>query len=244
MASIASYNNPKTLDSYELLQDTGLKLRDERTEDFPYMQRIAIVGKMHAGKSTLAKVLSSHGFTSVALADEVKTLGVSAANLVHIHPSFFYPRQITPITREDLDKNKSRYRGLLQWIGTYGREAISADIWIKIFEQKYLQSGSQTRYVVDDMRFPNEANALRTKGFAIVKVERDEKQRKESIAKDYKRQHGKDIPKKVLKEFMNADSEVFVDDIKPDIIIKNNYTVAALQNAGLRLINKTTRYGY
>jgi len=247
MTAIASYNNPKVLDAYDLSQEStargAMNLKDERLDGLPLLARVALVGKMHAGKSTVAGIFKEAGFTPVSLADEVKELAVVAANAVQIRPSVYMPRRISLIDRQDLDKSKSIYRGLLQWIGTYGRERISADIWVKIFEAKYLTQGANQLLVIDDMRFPNEANMLRTKGFSIVRIERPDAERKASVARSFRSETGRDPSKKELKRILNADSEVFVDEIKPDIIIKNNATLAALQNAARRIAKKPYRYG-
>lgn len=236
MASIASYENPKVIDASSLVSGTTIL-----TDDIPYTSRIALVGKMHAGKSTVARKIAEARYTPVAFADEVKAIAAVAANAIRVRPSIYYPAKTDIVTQEDIDKRKSVYRPLLQFIGTYGREQISQDIWIKIFKAKYLTGGKEM-IVIEDMRFPNEANALRTSGFLIVKIERPEANRKDSIAREFVRQHGRDPKKKELKEIMNADSESFVDDIKPDIIIQNNSSLSNLQAAANRVVNKPTLF--
>lgn len=245
MTAIASYENPKVLDAYDLSQQSSsvLRVRDERIDGLPMVARVALVGKMHAGKSSVAGIFKEAGYKPVSLADEVKELALVAANAVQIRPSLYMPRRISLVDRKDLDGSKSVYRGLLQWVGTYGREQISADIWVKIFEAKYLTQGAKELLVIDDMRFPNEANMLRTKGFSIVRVERGEDERKSSVIRSFQREVGREPTKKELKQMMNADSEKFVDDIRPDIIIKNNSTLAGLQNAARRIAKKPYGYG-
>lgn len=246
MTAIASYDNPKIIDAYDLSRVSSsrdsMTLRNER-EDLPMLARVALVGKMHAGKSSVAGIFKEAGYKPVSLADEVKELALVAANAVQIRPSLYMPRRISLVDRKDIDGSKSVYRGLLQWIGTYGREQISADIWVKIFEAKYLIQGAKDLLVIDDMRFPNEANMLRTKGFSIVRVERGEDERKASVARSFRTEVGRDPTKKELKQMLNADSEIFVDEIKPDIIIKNNSTLAGLQNAARRIAKKPYGYG-
>ena len=64
-------------------------------------------------------------------------------------------------------------RRLLQWWGTEYRRAQDADYWTKAWTQKVAQYDlDRTHILVDDIRFMNELEALRTQGGRIVKIVR------------------------------------------------------------------------
>lgn len=139
--------------------------------------RIALVAKMHSGKTEIARrLVRDYGFTRFALADGVKDATVDMINafLKHIgcNPTF---------TREILDRDKTALRWLLQGVGTeLGRTYFGPDsMWIDFFRTKI--DAHDGPIVCDDCRFPNEALALRESGFTIVRIERPEALRLQSV---------------------------------------------------------------
>lgn len=118
--------------------------------------RIGIVGKMASGKSTLAKciceqwVAAGHEeeeLRTMAFADEVKRLASTLFGM----------------TTKD--------RPLLQQIGTKMRE-IDPDVWASCLLRK-VEAQPARGVVVDDVRYANEAAALRRSGFTLVRIEVD-----------------------------------------------------------------------
>jgi hypothetical protein len=72
-------------------------------------------------------------------------------------------------------------------IGTdIGREMYGENVWVV-----KLITGLQedADYVIDDVRFPNEAEALRDAGFSILRVDRDADARREYLASLYDPEH-------------------------------------------------------
>ncbi len=64
-------------------------------------------------------------------------------------------------------------RRLLQWWGTEYRRRQDPDYWVKAWESAYRQLQSTIRHIlVDDVRFPNEAQVIRRNGGVLVRVER------------------------------------------------------------------------
>lgn len=68
------------------------------------------------------------------------------------------------------------YRTLMQTLGTdWGRNMIHKDIWLFMFERQYrleVKSGT-TIVVIDDIRYDNEADLIRSLGGKIIRVVRD-----------------------------------------------------------------------
>lgn len=123
-----------------------------------------------SGKSTAASYLCSvYGFDAVSLAAPVKAMG--AEFLV----SFGYSREEAEyMVFRDKERiipslNKS-VRYILQTIGTeWGRNYINGNVWVKIMLRNLELKGN---VVVDDVRFFNEAEAIKAAGGILWKVVR------------------------------------------------------------------------
>ena len=153
------------------------------------MQSIAIVAPMHSGKTTLANFLVERGYVKMAFADALKATAVTILN------DFLYTWQdylpdrwdgergrkiIIPIDRQELEDAKAVFRPFLQWLGTEFREYLKNDsLWIEILSAKIALSDRPV--VIDDVRFPREADALRGLGFRIVRLTRPEEDRIASL---------------------------------------------------------------
>ncbi len=141
--------------------------------------RLAFIGPMHSGKTTLANAFVENGFRKIAFADIVKDISVSMVNTCLAE----LERDQT-FTRQELDDNKERFRTLLQYVGTdLGREYIGPDtVWIDRLVKKIQQFTLDAPLVCDDCRFINEYEALRSLGFTTVRLMRNESQRMKSIS--------------------------------------------------------------
>ncbi len=128
---------------------------------------IGIMGKKHCGKSEASKYLElSHGFKRISFADPMKcmllSLGLSSEEL-------WGNRKEVP--SELLGGQTPRHA--MQTLGTeWGRNLIHKDIWILAWK---LQVGKySTPVVIDDLRFLNEAKAIKELGGRVILVERAE----------------------------------------------------------------------
>jgi len=150
------------------------------------------VGKAGSGKSTVARYFVNRlHFRKLAFADAVKLEAEAIFNRAMIKP---------------------KDRQLLQWLGDGARQ-FDENVWINHFgmllhtiEAAYRKN--QIKYngiVVDDCRYPNEAEYLRQQGFKIFKL----------VGRGYK------LPKKVAKH----PSETGVDKIFADTVIDASGTV-------------------
>jgi hypothetical protein len=123
---------------------------------------IGLIGDAGAGKSTIARYLESdYEFEAVRFAGGLKKMmGALGLSLYHIegagkeHPT------------ELLAGKTPRYA--MQTLGTeWGRDLIGRDFWV---QQWAREVDKHELVVVEDCRFPNEAQAIRDAGGYIVKV--------------------------------------------------------------------------
>jgi dephospho-CoA kinase len=134
-------------------------------------ENIAIVGRMYAGKTTLAEnLVASHGYSRVAMAGPLKLIAQLAYGGV-VEKDKEYPT----IDRATGDLVIKSGRTILQQIGQSLKE-VDRDIWLKIFINDTTQMGKEP-YVCDDVRFQFEADYLKDQGWKIVKIETPEEER-------------------------------------------------------------------
>lgn len=125
---------------------------------------IGLAGGKGCGKSTVAKIINKlHDFEVISFATPIKemlrVLGLGDAEL--------YDPTIKEIPLDEYGKSP---RALLQSLGTeWGRMLVSGDVWIQALRK---QLKPKTNYVIDDVRFDNEARFIRERG-AVIHVERE-----------------------------------------------------------------------
>jgi len=124
----------------------------------------ALSGKMGAGKTTIAIGLAAHyGYHRRGFADAIKdaTAQVLGCPLTHVY------------------EQKLIFRSSLQALGQAGRAYWGEDYWVEKL-LAYIEGiesewphprGEGLRFVLDDLRFPNEARALKEFGFKLVRIE-------------------------------------------------------------------------
>lgn len=122
-----------------------------------------------SGKTTVSKELERFGYVRVPFADTLKRmvstlltdLGYNAEEAKHY--AYTYKEFVVPALGVTV-------RHLLQTLGTeWGRQCVSSDMWLKVWQAKVQRL---TYVVVDDVRFPNEADLIRTLGGEVWKVTR------------------------------------------------------------------------
>ena len=121
--------------------------------------KIAICGKMASGKTTLADwFVDNHDFLKISLAAKVKEIGVNLFGM------------------------KQKDRRLLQQIGMKMRE-IKEDVWIDYLINLQVDEGENL--VIDDVRFINEVEKLKSAGWTIIRINIDEGLQCERLKKTY-----------------------------------------------------------
>lgn len=138
---------------------------------------IGITGKIGSGKSTLAIGLKQMGFVEYSFADPLKKIG----EIFGFSHDQLYGTQENKLEIHETWNVSSRT--FLQKVGTeLFREQLPLilpemklenSIWIELFKMKFRKEPKS--YVISDVRFKNEAEAIRKLGGIIIKTVRNEK---------------------------------------------------------------------
>jgi hypothetical protein len=131
---------------------------------------IGLSGYAKSGKDTIGQMLVQLGYTRVAFADNVRVLTYEvdpeAARLIDLIGQGESDFQ----TRANKAKLQSSYvREALQRVGNKAREVLGEDIWIRAALEPLHASGY---FVVTDVRYRNEVEAIVERGGKVVRVTR------------------------------------------------------------------------
>lgn len=140
----------------------------------PYPRIIAICGLKRSGKDTLADVISEvYGYKKIKIAESLKDMVKATFN--------FSDEQLETDAKDIIDdKWGITPREVLQFMGTdvmqYHIQSILPNIgrtfWIKKLIDNYIEVNPNQKYVISDMRFKHEYEALLPYSPFIIKVER------------------------------------------------------------------------
>lgn len=138
------------------------------------MKLIGLSGYARSGKDTAAYALKGIGFTRIAYADKMRDFAL-ALNPVMPTAPMPYTRLADLVAEFGWNGIKStphnaNVREFLQRLGTdAGRNILGENIWVDATLKGLDPNGS---YVITDVRFPNEADAIRNLGGQVYRVER------------------------------------------------------------------------
>ena len=148
--------------------------------------KIAIIGKMGSGKTTLANYIkNTYDYTILSFAAPVKK----------------YATEIFNIQTKD--------RAILQDFAQKIKE-IDPNVWVNYL----IRQITTDNIIVDDLRFPNEYNALKQLGFIFIKLEIEPEFQKERLKQTYKSSYKQHI------ERISNISESYISDLKEDYTFK------------------------
>lgn len=130
---------------------------------------IGFTGRAGCGKDTAASFLvKEYGFTPMAFASPLKK---TAAALFGLPETYFHDRELKEKPLEDWDGMSPRH--MLQLLGTEAvRNTFGANFWIKRWLSEYRGLPYGTDVVVTDVRFNNEAQAIRDLGGTVIHIVR------------------------------------------------------------------------
>ena len=180
-----------------------------------------------SGKSTVASLLCEHhDYLVTPFAGTLKEM--LRVLLLDLGVSHQETERLLFVDKEEplmiLGGKTCRYA--LQTIGTeWGRKMIWGDLWIQAWKQQVRQSRSvgQRLIVADDMRFPNEFDAIRSLGGITVRVKRSGAAEKAGAV-------------------MNHASQGALDDYVFDYTIENNGDLVDLKRAVDKLMHDPARH--
>jgi hypothetical protein len=151
---------------------------------------IALTGVARSGKSTIAKELAKYGYTRSKFSQTLKNMLLQIPGVTE---------EMTEGKLKELPQSilgDRTPRDVMQTLGTeWGRDLVSNKIWLDAWQR----SVAHLKYVVvEDLRFPNEADLVKSLGGEIWSVTR------EGYTPD------------------GHSSETEMSKIYPDVIIKND----------------------
>ena len=190
---------------------------------------IGISGKIRSGKSRVAKtinnILEKNGKTGV-----VKSFAQPLYEII----SEMYDNDIETIKRDKQAKlpvyintrqtqsgfKLSNYREILQIIGTGARDYGDKDIWVNALfgcnnekAVSFFGNNKNSAWIIDDLRFPNEAKRIRECNGILIRVEREKHQPNDHVI------------------------ENSLNDWKDwNLVIENNFATKKKRNKGLKKI--------
>lgn len=131
---------------------------------------IGLSGAMRSGKDTAATTLLEQGFVRVSFADKLRAFMYALDPLI---PTGAGPQRLAKLVDvhgwEACKNTYPEVRALLQRCGTdAGRKVLHENVWVDAVARTL----PDEPIVVTDVRFPNEADALRAAGGVIVRVTR------------------------------------------------------------------------
>ena len=127
---------------------------------------IGLTGLAGSGKSEVAHALREVAqFQRVAFADPLKSM---LAAVGFTDAQLYGDQKAEPIP--EFGKTP---REFMQTLGTeWGRNLIDQDIWLKLWRKKVEALGPSAEIVADDVRFANEADAIRALGGQVWRIHR------------------------------------------------------------------------
>lgn len=131
---------------------------------------IGLIGKKRAGKDTFARrLVERHGYVRYAFADPLKDMALR----VNPYVSMFRIRLAEAVSHYGWEGAKDEFpevRRLLQDLGLAARQVLGEDVWLSATMRKVVEEPRPV--VITDVRFRNEAQAIRDAGGYLVRIVR------------------------------------------------------------------------
>jgi hypothetical protein len=133
---------------------------------------IGLVGKAQSGKSTVGlHLVERYGYRSLAFADPLRDMASAINPIVGTMRATRYNEVLDLYGYNEAKVRFPEVRRFLQVLGTEGgREVLGDTVWVDAAVRKAQAIGSPC--VFTDVRFPNEADAVRANGGVVVRIVR------------------------------------------------------------------------
>ena len=172
---------------------------------------IALTGAAYSGKSTIAGELSDHGYVRKKMSQTLKNMLLQIPGVTEEMTE----GSLKEVPQDIFGGKTPRYA--MQSLGTeWGRDTIFNRIWLESWKRSI---AGMNNVVVEDLRFPNEAELIRELGGEIWRVTR---------------------PGHVG---AGHSSELEMKLIDPDVVIKNEGSLQELQEMLSSLIRTSSSLG-
>lgn len=136
---------------------------------------LALTGPASCGKDTIADILvREHGFKRIAFADALRKMALDIDPVIGWDDkgSFRYAEAIDKLGYDTVKRNFPEARRFLQRLGTEGiRGNVSDTFWVDAVAN-VLNDDPDSKYVITDCRFSNEAKMIRDLEGWVVHVSR------------------------------------------------------------------------
>jgi hypothetical protein len=153
-------------------QWTGCSMwRVDPDQDVFYKElTIGLAGYARAGKDTVAQMITTYGFEQRSFAAPLKNSLYALDPLIDVTDGVSCRvAEIVDAVGWENAKSSPEIRQLLQRLGTEaGRKVLGQDVWVNAL----FTDASAGRIVVSDVRFPNEAAAIKARGGLVWRVQR------------------------------------------------------------------------
>lgn len=172
---------------------------------------VGIHGKARSGKDTLANFLvSARGGYICSFADPIRAMLLALG--IDMHSPYWQEHK-----EQDIPALGVSPRYLMQTLGTeWGRGLVNPKLWVILAHNRLLKQGPGM--VIPDVRFPEEAEWIRSTGGRIIHLNR----RDAPSVRDHVSEHG-------------------IEVMPEDLMVTNNGTLEDLQSTVMRIVdvNKT-----
>jgi hypothetical protein len=135
----------------------------------PEPKLIGLAGPARVGKDTVANLLvKAFPAKAVAFADPIRSMLAAGFGFGQEHFN-------GPLKEQPIDWIGKSYRQMAQTLGTeWGRHCVNEQLWVLRAYEKVKEFHSQGFHaVITDVRFPNEAEFVRSKGGVIWHIRRE-----------------------------------------------------------------------
>lgn len=137
---------------------------------------IGVSGKARSGKDLLCSMAQTDGWKRIAFADELKRRVREDFGLTLSHTDGALKEQFTKFEKliydpGDIHKSYWTPREMMIEYGQFYRQ-FDPLYWVNIALNRIHGMTKDDNYMVTDVRFPNEANAIKSRGGFLIRLER------------------------------------------------------------------------